>query len=283
MRLFPSAFATIVIIACSWASSGCSVLTGDLDEVQCEVDADCEARGAAFAGSVCVDGLCAEKVDPKWGCIGHVAPPEPGKVDQLHMAFTDLITNEAPKGLTLKLCNKYDVPCQSPLDTPTLEADGTLTVSLPTEIEAYIDITSPDYEPTIAFLDHGVQNDNSAVQLVPIGLAEILAQNAGVQVDKTKGIILLRTADCTGGATAGASVTIFPNHEETRFYTIQNSVTADASQTDSGGNAGFVNVTPGTVDITGTIGPTGPAYGSVKTLVRAGTMTYQIVPPTPTL
>ncbi|MFO0586961.1 MAG: hypothetical protein U0441_05455 [Polyangiaceae bacterium] len=278
------ALASVLILGCSWASSGCSVALGDLDEVQCKTDEDCTARGGEFADSVCKDGLCTEKpVDPKWGCIGHVPAPTAGHTDTLTVKLTDLINPAPPTNLTLRLCNKYDVTCAAPLGTPKMDADGNVTVMLPSDIEAYLEITSPDYESTIAFLDHTVQNDNSSVQLVPAGLAKTLAQNAGVQVDDTKGIVLLRTADCTGGATAGASVTLFPSDMETRFYTIQNAVTADATQTDLAGNAGFVNVTPGTVTITGTVGPSGPEYGSVKTLIRAAWMTYQIVPPTPTL
>lgn len=266
------------------AGSGCSVGLGGLDEVQCKVDADCEARGGEFAGSVCVDDVCtAKEVDPKWGCIGHVEPLQSGKSDTLTSTLLDLITNEPAQGLTVKLCNKYDTPCNAPLGTPKMAADGSVTVTIPSDVEAYLDVTGADYIPLLAFLDHSVQAENPVVYVIPTGVAGALAQNAGVVLDETKGILLLRTADCTGNATAGASVSIFPTDKETRFYTIQNAVTADAVKTDTAGNAGFVNVTPGTVTATGTIGPGGQQYGSVQTLVRAGTVTAQILRPTPSL
>ncbi len=276
--------AWVLLLGSSLAACGCSVAVGGLDEVQCKTDADCEARGGEFAGSVCLDDVCtAKEIDPKWGCIGNVEPLQSGGMDTLKSIFLDLITNEAAQGISVKLCNKYDTPCSAPLATPTPEADGSVTVTIPSDVEAYLEVTGPDYYPLIAFLDHDVQAENPVVFVIPSGVAAALADNAGVTIDDTKGILLLRTADCTGSATAGASVSIFPSDKETRFYTIQNSVTPDATKTDSAGNAGFVNVTPGTVTAHGTIGPGGQEYGAVQTLIRAGTVTAQILRPTPTL
>jgi hypothetical protein len=284
LRAHRAVIARGILLGSSLAGGGCSVALGGLDEAQCKTDADCEARGGEFAGSVCLDGVCAAKeVDPKWGCIGHVEPLQSGKMDTLKTIFLDLLTNEPAKGITVKLCNKYDTPCNAPLGMPTPAADGSVTVTIPSDVEAYLDVTGPDYIPSLAFLDHTVETENPIVYLIPSGVAGALAQNAGVVLDDTKAILLLRTADCTGKATAGASVAIFPTDKETRFYTIQNAVTADATKTDTAGNAGFVNVSPGTVTVTGTIGPGGPVYGSVQTLARAGTVTDQILRPTPSL
>lgn len=41
------------------ALSGCSVVLSPGEE-QCSVDADCEARGAQFSGTVCVEHVCVE-------------------------------------------------------------------------------------------------------------------------------------------------------------------------------------------------------------------------------
>lgn len=267
-------------------SAGCSLALGGGDEMQCTTDADCEARGGDFVGSICVDDVCTEKPvveDPKWGCVGHVDPPEGGKTDTLTARFLDLLSNEAAKDITVKLCNKFDTPCSAPLATPTPAPNGDVTVTLPSDIEAYLEVSGPDYFQTLAFLDHVAQTENPVVLMVPTSAAAFIAQDAGVTIDPTKGIILARTADCTNGPTAGASVSVFPSDMETRFYTINNSVTPNATQTDSAGNAGFVNVSPGSVTLTGTIGPGGKEYGKVQTLVRAGAITAQVLRPTPTL
>lgn len=46
-----------LVLAGFGASGGCSALV-DTDADQCSVASDCEARGAAFAGSQCVEGVC---------------------------------------------------------------------------------------------------------------------------------------------------------------------------------------------------------------------------------
>jgi hypothetical protein len=251
------------------------------DEVQCKTDADCTARGGEFVGKVCADAVCVEPQDPKWGCIGEVAPLQPGGMDTLTTQLLDLITNKPPKDLTIKLCNKFDTPCASPLGNPTMDVDGFVTVTLPSDLEAYMEVQGAGYYPMLAFLDHSVQSENAIVFVVPEAVAGALAATAGVQIDDTKGIVLARLADCTGFPTAGAAVTIFPSMGETRFYTINNAVKADATKTDSSGNAGFVNVTPGNPQLTGEISPGGQVYGTTSTLVRAGHITAQIVRPTP--
>src|SRR4051812_20381288 len=92
--------------------AGCS-LALQTDEDQCSADADCTARGAAFADTVCMSHVCQAKpvvVDPKWGCIGSVMAPVSGKMDTVSVQLLDLITTTPAQGLTVKLCNKYDTP-----------------------------------------------------------------------------------------------------------------------------------------------------------------------------
>ena len=263
-------------------SAGCSVAL-DLDEVQCETDADCDARGGELEGTICVESVCRkpEPEDPKWGCIGKVEPLASGEMNTLSSRLLDLITNQPATNITVKLCNKYDAPCEAPINTPVPDADGVVTVTIPSELEAYLDVQGPDYYPTIAFLDHVAQDKNEVVYIIPTGIVEALAVTADVTLDESKGILLGRMTDCTLAPTAGASVSVFPTDKETRFYTINNTATPDASQTDSAGNSGFINVSPGTVTMTGTVGPMGKTFGTVSTLIRSGTITAQILRPTP--
>ncbi len=108
-----------------------------------------------------------------------------------------------------------------------------------------------------------------------------LATNAMVTLNPQGSLLLVQTVDCTNARTAGASVTMAPVGPETAFYVIANSLLPTATETDSAGNAGFVNVmAPQTVTLTGTVGPDGKEYGKTTTLVRPGTVTYQILRPT---
>lgn len=269
----------------SFAVASCS-LALQTDGEQCSADADCAARGAGFAGTVCKEHVCQAKpvvVDPKWGCIGNVKPPAPGKMDTVSLQLLDLISQTAAQGYTVKLCNKYDTSCASPLGKPIPDAKGFVTVTLPSDLEAYLEVQGGGYVPSIVFIDHVNAAKNTDILLVPTGAAMGFATTAGVTLDPTKAILLVRTIDCTGARTAGVSVSLFPTDKETRFYVINQAVTPNATTTDTAGNSGFVNVDQGPPAITATLGPGGKEIGKVATLVRPGYLTFQLLGPTPTL
>ncbi|MEO7327336.1 MAG: hypothetical protein ABI193_02075 [Minicystis sp.] len=270
-----------------FASSGCS-LALQVAEAQCSTDADCEARGGDFVGTICLEQVCQTKpvpVDPKWGCIGSVEPAKAGGMDTITLQLIDLITSKPAKGITVKHCNKYDPMCAAPLGMPVPDAMGFVSETIPSDVETYLEVNSADgsYMPSIVFMDHVAADKNQDIQLVSPAIAMGLGTTAGVTIDPTLGIVLVRTADCAHERSAGVSTTIFPSDKETRFYVINSSVSPNATKTDSAGNAGFVNVTPGNPAITGTLGPDGMEIGKATTLVRAGHMTFQVLRPTATL
>ena len=251
---------------------------------ECGADADCTARGPQFANTACVANVCQAKADPKWGCIGHVDPPTiGGPMTKITIKVIDLVSTAPVTSATVKLCSKYDPPCNSPLGIPTVAADGTVSATIASDFQGYFDVAAQGYLTSLAFVDAQVTNSNSEIQLIPQAAAVTLAKGAGVVLDPEAGIILARTTDCLGAASAGVSVSILPSGKQTGFYTIASGVSPGATATDNAGNAGFVNVAPGTPTLTGTRGPGGQEIGKVTTLVRASAVTYQLVAPTPTL
>jgi hypothetical protein len=167
-----------------------------------------------------------------------------------------------------------------------MDAEGDVTVTIPWDLEAYLEMQGPRLLPAALVprpRREGARAESGGVRRAERSWWAASRQTAGVELDETKGILLVRMIDCTLQPTAGAAVSIFPTEQETRFYTINNTVKADASKTDTSGNSGFVNVSPGAPQVTGTIAPNGKVYGTVSTLVRAGHMTAQILQPTPEL
>lgn len=262
------------------ASSGCSVLV-KTDAEQCDVDADCEGRGADFAGTVCQEHVCQDKPDPKWGCLGHVEPRKGGSMVTTSIQLVDLVSGAPAKNVTVKLCSKYDPPCNSPLGAPEVGADGFVSATVASDFQGYFDIQSSSYLPALTFIDPEVAASNPVVQLVSEGVVDTLASGVGVTRDPMAGLVLSRTADCQSKASAGVSISIFPSAKETAFYLIASGVSPGATATDNSGDSGFINVTPGTPTITATRGQGGQVIGKVTTLVRAGAVTYQLLPPTP--
>lgn len=274
-------FARAALAAGFLASTGCSLVV-KTDAEQCTADADCTARGPDFAGTVCLANVCQDKVDPKWGCIGHVEPLKAGSMVTVSLQIVDLLTAAPVHDVVVKLCSKYDPPCNSPLGMPEVTTDGFVSATIASDFQGYFDVQGPGYQPSLAFVDAIGSAEKTPVQLVPTGAASGLAKGAGVTLDPMTGIVLSLTADCAYKASAGVSVSIFPSANETGFYVIASGISPGATVTDSAGNAGFVNVAAGTPTLTATRGPGGQEIGKVTTLVRAGAVTYQVLPPTPT-
>jgi hypothetical protein len=275
--LASAALAAMVLV-----TTGCSLLV-KTDAEQCDVDADCAARGADFADTVCVEHVCQTKVDPKWGCLGHVEPRMGGSMVTVKIQLLDIISGAPPKNLTVKLCSKFDPPCNGALSPETVAADGTVTVKVASDFQGYLDIQGTDYFPTLVFIDPLFDALNGDIQMITKGSANGLAMQAKVALDPAKGLVAARTVDCQATRSSGVSVSIFPSGSETGYYLIGSGISPSATATDSSGNSGFVNVAPGTPTLTATRGPGGAEIGKVTTLVRAGAITYQIVGPTSTL
>jgi hypothetical protein len=275
--LLHAAVAAVVLV-----STGCSVIV-KTDAEQCDADADCTARGADFTDTVCVEHVCQAKVDPKWGCLGHVEPRMGGSMVTVKLQLLDIVSGAPPKNLAVKLCSKFDPPCNGALSPETVAADGTVTVSVASDFQGYLDIQGAEYLPTLVFIDPLFDALNGDISMITKGSVNGLAMQAMVPLDPAAGLIAARTVDCESKRSAGVSVTIFPSGDQTGYYLIGSGISPSATATDSSGNSGFVNVAPGTPTLTATRGPNGQEIGKVTTLVRAGAITYQIVGPTSTL
>ena len=201
------------------------------------------------------------------------------------MQLVDLITGKpVTQNLTIKLCNKYDTACATPLTKLTPDAMGTVTATVASTFEGYLDVTDStgNYLPSLIFIDLAVVAQNGQTLLIPKSAEMGLASNAMVTVDPTAALLLVGTVDCTGARTAGVGLSMSPVGTETGFYLINNAAVTTATMTDSSGNSGFINVkAPQTVTVTGTVAATKAVMGQVTPLVRMGGMTYIIVRPTP--
>jgi hypothetical protein len=295
-------------------SAGCSLALAT-DSEQCNVTADCTARGAAFAGTTCIDNTCQSPppqctvaadcaalggsfandicvsnkcvTDPKWGCIGNVAPLPSGGMTPVKVQLVDLINNSMPvTNVSVELCEKLDPTCATPLTpAPALDSMGNVTMTVASNFDGYLNITDPTmkYLPSLIFIDLVAVSKNPTILLVSNTEETGLTITAGVKVDPTAGLLLMPVVDCTSTVTAGVTVSAAPAGSETGFYLVAGEPSTMATQTDSSGDAGFVNAVAGDVTITGTLGSGGKEMGKVTTIVRAGAMTYQLVRPTSTL
>ena len=168
----------MIVAAAGVALAACSLLV-PLDEQQCSSNADCAARGGAFASAVCRDHVCvppgstsdagasdagpAGDADP-WGCLG--LPPEVTdphtQVAITFKVFDALspITTAGPQGgsdftvlaaslvpgISLEACDALDPPCARPI-TPVVVTDdaGAATLSVPQSFVGFYQFFGPGY------------------------------------------------------------------------------------------------------------------------------------------
>lgn len=267
-------------------TTSCSLIL-PADAVTCEVSQDCVDRGFPI-DAVCEQQLCvAPPEDPIWGCLGMVEEPmpTPGAMHNQSMLIVDALTGVTPPGLTLRLCSAADVNCEAPLEEGLIpDADGYVNFTVLSGFEGYLETDAPDIMPAI--LPIGPVIDDSPetgekIQLVRTFVVESIAAAAGVEVDPTRGHSLGLLGGCDGLGHAGVSFTHEPADEGTPFYLIGLSPDLEATSSDASGQSGVFNLPPGFANLSSTLEATGEGVSEKRILIRAGTLTYAGLLPTP--
>jgi len=259
-------------------ATGCS-LAVDAGRTQCSEDSDCTKRGGTFAGSVCQNSVCVlpeseagmtkpppdhmpdagpAKTDggkndagpvvvADWSCMDEpkVVTPELGPF-HVSLKLTDInAMNPPPKGVQGQLCNKLDPDCASPLgDLQISDANGVMAFDAITKnFAGYVALTGAGFTPGLFFFNPPVYRDLDAiaVQEIPPTLVTGLISLLKQQNDPNGGIVLEHVTDCKG--VNAAHVSFAANVQSaTRYYAIGGLPTTAATETDTAGFGGFVNV-----------------------------------------
>jgi hypothetical protein len=277
-------------LLCAAASSGCTLIfpTGD---PQCATDADCTARGAAFADAVCKDEVCvAGGPDPTepWSCLGQVEWPAAGTSPlRLEVHVIDVLTSAPPEGLAVRVCAKLDVNCDSPIAAPaSLDASGAVVAQVSAGFDGYLELTAPTITPALFFVTQPVYADTVVPGVVPVvspaGFQSIAAA-LGTTLDLTvAGHVYALASDCAQAPASGVRFDLDKKGVATTpFYMVNNAPVGSASATDGAGAGGYLNVPPGFVKLTGSVSATGARVGESSLVVRAGTVSYPRLIPTP--
>jgi len=261
-------------------TSACS-LTIDPDRVQCSIDADCTARGAGFAGGVCVDQVC--RPNPQWACLSQNPMPStqkgPFKVDVL--AISDAVSQQKVAGATLKLCRKIDVGCQSPLVSTTTDATGAASFSVDATLTGYVEVSAAGYIPTLYFFNPPIDNDKT-VPTIPISTAlahAAVLRTLHLEPDEGRGTVIMASVDCNGKTAADVSFSVSNMDAGSKtFYYVDGLPTAAAATTSSG-YGGVANVPAGAVTFNATVARGGLALPPVSLVVRGGALSFSTVVP----
>jgi len=271
----------VAVVGALVGSGGCSVVV-ESNRTQCSTNADCTARGAEFAGSVCVDSFC--RAPTNWACLD-LPPPMAAPQDQFQVSFVvrDTVTQMPKPGLRARLCRKLDVECSNAVsESATVDEQGNVSFQVAAGFDGYARFDGGDLLPGIFFFNPPVSRDtlNIPITLSASTTASALAALTGVALDSGRGVVLLSVLDCTG--TPASGITLSSNFADPRariFYAQEGLPSSMATMTDSSGYGGVVNASPGTVTFSALQAQSGRKIDEVTVLVQAGTQTMTTLVP----
>jgi hypothetical protein len=234
------------IIAVSGALAACSLLV-KLDDTQCNVDGDCDARGGPFVGSVCVNQVCVVPVAEGgadtgandagdggeggiWACLS--APNEiPNPTEHVAVTVTafdalqnvttspvsDLIpvTYSAVSGASIAACPILQPTCPSPVANATANDAGVATMSLPDSFSGFFKLSASGYLPSATYpgnLLAGAATESIPTAMLAIAELNELSAVLGVpvysDVDSGVGSAFFLAYDCFDHHAAGVTFTL---------------------------------------------------------------------------
>jgi hypothetical protein len=255
------------------------------DKTQCSSDQDCAARGPDFVDTKCLGGVCDVPPDTSWACVGRVAGPVEGATYQASVRVIDLIANKPPAGATIKLCNKFDPPCEGPLLDVPIPADGLVTAAVASTFSGFFFVKTPTSLPTLYFVDTGAPSTGTPPTMALLTPAASDALNVAFKTKPrpNSGSVSITVTDCNGKKAAGVHFDVDATDVALPYYVLASAIAPNATATDPGGSAGFANLDEGSLTIRATVEKTGLAIGSITTLIRPGAITFQAMRPTPTI
>lgn len=271
--------------------TGCTFVLSP-DEAQCDVDADCSDRG--FADATCVEGLCTAGTgggsDLVWGCLGNVQEPvaDPSQTVALTVRLAFASGGEPLDGGTVDFCDKLDVECTSMSpDFPkglVPDSNGVVTANVRQGFDGFARIEHPDIVPSRVYVGRPIVTlpKVKEIQLLRPGEYSALANIAMGNVDPTRGTAILLVVDCQGDSASGVQFTTPGADAQTlAFYLINQAPVASATATDRDGFGGFFNLPPSPTLARATRASDNAYVGESSFEIRAGTISYVQIAPTP--
>ena len=265
------------------ANTGCSLVV-ESSEAQCEQASDCAAQLTGTEGLSCSDGLCVV-VDP-WACAGVHPEPKPVAAPGTIRALTlDAQSGSIPVAdVQLTPCAGDDPLCRQPVGPVAVsDADGVAEVRWEDARFGYVEVELEGHMPFLGLVSEQEKADGVFIETMPIftrNAYNILVTLAGTVADtENLGFVAIAVQPCEGQSRAGVSVRISSFGDSTVAYYFREGVAStQPTATDANGYAGFLNVPPGSLTISGVVDG-GRVIGHREIIVRPGWVTGATVFP----
>jgi hypothetical protein len=187
-------------------------------------------------------------------------------------------------GIALQACNTLDPKCSKPI-TPLLVSDdaGIVNFTLPGNFSGFFQFSGAGALPSTVYPGNLLADASSeALPMAVLGANEgqLLASALGVNFETNPeagvGSTFFQVYDCYDKAAPGVSFTlaIDGGPETVQWYSNNQLPSTTATQTDSLGAGGALNVPAGALSVTATLVATHRTLGTANAIVNAGGLTY---------
>lgn len=289
----------VSVAACLIVVAGCTAVLDGKVEDQCSTDDDCIARGASFAGTKCtpqrvctlpapqVDGgdEDAGPVDPLYGCVGKTTPTkiEPDVPIRFQWKFLGGLSGEPLANVKYKVCTGLDTGCSTPIAEGATAADGVIDVPLSKGFRGFMELSggpNGDLQPSLFYFkppekDVLVGPPETQANLLSVGEFAFLIGSLAKEAKPEYGHVFGLTLDCSN-VTPAAGVTLDVSrvsNDSFPYYTDDNRTpTLTQTSTSTRGEAGYVNLPPGTVTLN--YSRQGQSLGNLTVVIRPNYITY---------
>lgn len=253
------------------ANSSCVKFASELDTVEGPSAAPGEAASSLLEGQ----GAAAPGRD--WSCTGGPEPPVPaaGEAPLTYVfQLEHFVTGQPLDGAVIRACFRPDVSCEAPLSETVLDGEtGRGEVTAFEGFNGYLEITAAGMLPYLVFLGPWSRELLAALEPVPLRMlpeAALLAlgSTANVPLDQDAGVVAVATLDCAGAMAGGVRLEL--DRGAIPYAFVDDLPVINRDSTSAQGLAGFVNVPPGIVVVTGYRDGSSEPVAVESLLVRPG-------------
>jgi hypothetical protein len=151
------------------------------------------------------------------------------------IAIADYATKTPVVGANVKLCDRADDACQSPLGGGQTDPNGQIGFYVPVTspgFTGYLDVTALGYYPTVIVASSPLVDDTFSTALIPLlSTGQTLAKQAGTTLDTTRASLAMTVLGCNGLGLPYVSLSVdTADGATTMFYAGQNATTSTALQ-----------------------------------------------------
>jgi hypothetical protein len=182
-------------------------------------------------------------------------------------------------GIAIQACSILDPSCMEPVSPPeTTDDAGEATLTVLDNLTGYFKLTAAGYLPFELFpgpLLAGASTFAPPVSMITpvaaISLADAIGAAPDLDAGADVGAVFVAIYDCSDRYAAGVTFSISGTTAATvPFYITSGLPSAKATETDSSGTWGAVDVPVGALTVTATLAATRRPLGSINVMIRAG-------------